>query len=236
MKNHWFTSIGFTFSSVIIAVTLVSLNGGSARTRLSDGAVYQGVYLPLMIFGQPPPPTCQPFPVVPPDDSFKEDYTNQGLNHQRANNGLPALIVLPELTQAARLHSRDMADHNFTSHTGSDGSDGGQRMEAACYTGSGWGEIIGWGFDGDYNHMISWWMNSLPHQAIILNDYFDVFGTGFAENSNSEWKYYWTVNFGRISEPVNDPTAFESLHTCTYLQEGPEGGSLITLYISQPCP
>ncbi len=54
----------------------------------------------------------------------------------------PPLAFHPKVINAARVHSADMRDHQFQSHTGSDGSDPGQRMSKAGYTSSGWGENI----------------------------------------------------------------------------------------------
>ncbi len=89
-----------------------------------------------------------------------------------------------------------MADNNFTSHTGSDGSNGGQRMSEACYDWSNWAEIIGWGFGGDTTAMIDWWMNSPTHHDIILAAKYADFGAGYAYNAGSDYQHYWTVNFG----------------------------------------
>ena len=67
--------------------------------------------------------------LIPPDDLANEQAIAALINQQRNAIGLPSLSLVSELTQAARRHSRDMADRNFTSHTGSDGSTGGQRMQ-----------------------------------------------------------------------------------------------------------
>src|SRR5262245_65198679 len=42
------------------------------------------------------------------------------------------------LIQSARDHSQDMSDHNYFSHTGSDGSNPGQRMSAAGFPWQSW--------------------------------------------------------------------------------------------------
>jgi uncharacterized protein YkwD len=78
------------------------------------------------------------------------------LNKERTNTGLPELSHADELVQAVRRHSYDMASNNFTSHTGLDGSDGGGRIKDTCYPSAGWGEIIGWGFDGNTAKMVRW--------------------------------------------------------------------------------
>lgn len=45
----------------------------------------------------------------------------------------PALVWDGRLEQAARVHARDMAQHDFFSHTGSDGAGVGERVRRAGY-------------------------------------------------------------------------------------------------------
>src|SRR4051812_22644958 len=48
----------------------------------------------------------------------------------------PPLAWNPSLADAAQQHSQDMADHNFQSHSGSDGSDPGGRARKSGYNGA----------------------------------------------------------------------------------------------------
>ncbi|MFB7663571.1 CAP domain-containing protein [Kitasatospora sp. NPDC056138] len=90
-------------------------------------------------------------------------------NAARAQQGCPALNENGQLTQAAQVHSTDMANNNFFSHTGSDGSDIATRAARAGFSPSiPTSENISSGatssqavFDG--------WMGSAPHRAAILN-------------------------------------------------------------------
>merc|ERR1712173_191538 len=54
----------------------------------------------------------------------------------------PALIWDSRLEAAARAHARDMAEHGFFSHTGSDGADLGERVERAGYDWAAVGENL----------------------------------------------------------------------------------------------
>jgi len=192
------------------------------------------VYLPFV--AKQPIPTATPTPTatpIPPDDIANEQSIANLLNQQRNSNVLPSLTLISELTQAARRHSRDMADHNFTSHTGSDGSAGGQRMQEAGYSWTTWGEIIGWGFGGDTGSMVNWWMNSPPHRSIILSSSFTDFGVGYARNPNSDWRHYWTVNFGRRT--IQSAAMPQELYVCTFTSQGQFGGSSLIVYSSEPC-
>lgn len=136
----------------------------------------------------------------PPDDLAFEGAVADLINQHRAANGLPALTLVPELTQAARRHSQDMATQRFTAHTGSDGSDGAGRMRDAGYNWAAWDEVIGWGFT-DPASVVDWWMNDEFHRPVLLSDKFAELGVGYYRDADSEWTHYWTVNFGTRSSP-----------------------------------
>jgi uncharacterized protein YkwD len=87
-----------------------------------------------------------------------------------------------------------MADGQFLSHTGSDGSSPSQRAEAAGYP-SGVGETAGAGHSNAAAIVLGW-MNSSDHRAILLNASWRHVGIAYAPTS---WFYrhVWTANFGR---------------------------------------
>jgi uncharacterized protein YkwD len=147
------------------------------------------VYLPIV--ARQPPPTATP---IPPDDLAVEQSIASQINQRRQAAGLPLLALDAAITQAARRHCRDMAEQGFTSHTGSDGSSARDRVLEAGYTGTYVGEIIGWGFVGDPDRMIEWWIKSAPHRALILSDTATDFGVGYARDPESDWGHYWTVD------------------------------------------
>lgn len=130
------------------------------------------------------------------DDPAMERATLDAINDVRADNGLPPLSRNEKLTQAARYHANDLADHNMTGHNGSDGSDPVDRINGVCYSWMGIGEIAGYGFGGDLDRMMDAWMDSPGHRGIILSPHYSEFGAGFAINSNSDFIHYWTVVFG----------------------------------------
>ena len=118
------------------------------------------------------------------------------INQERTSRGLAALTLAPELTQSARGHSHDMADHDFVSHVGSDGSTPGQRMRAAGYQYTYWGETIAAGPSNPAD-VAAAWMNSPLHRAIILSDALEDLGIGYVQNPGSTYTHYWTADFGR---------------------------------------
>jgi len=173
----------------------------------AGGASLPRVYLPLVVVGQPPVPsptlTATQTPIgtptatgTPSDDPAREETLADLINLERTSRGFAALTLAPELTQSARGHSHDMADHDFVSHVGSDGSTPGQRMQAAGYQPTYWGETIAAGLS-DPADVVAGWMNSRPHRAIILSDEFEDFGVGYARNPWSTYTHYWTADFGR---------------------------------------
>lgn len=122
------------------------------------------------------------------------------VNGQRAKVGCAALIANDKLVAAARGHSQDMADNDFFSHTGSNGSSPGDRIEAQGYNWSTWGENIAAGYTTPANVMDGW-MNSSGHRANILNCNFTEIGIGYIYNGNDtgsvNYRHYWTQVFGR---------------------------------------
>ena len=120
------------------------------------------------------------------------------INDDRANAGVPALSNNGSLASAARGHSKDMAINNYMSHTGSDGSGPDQRIQAAGYSFSAYGETI-FGGNGPYTSpysAVSGWMGSTDHREIMLSStYIDV-GIGYWCNPSNPFGYF-TADFGR---------------------------------------
>ncbi|WP_218783085.1 CAP domain-containing protein, partial [Streptomyces sp. BR123] len=112
------------------------------------------------------------------------------VNQERAAVGCPALTLNAKLTAAAQSHSQDMAAHADMSHTGSDGSDPGQRITRAGYTWSTYGENVAYGYSSPAAVMEGW-MNSPGHKRNILDCSFKEIGIGYAQPN-----HYWTQDFG----------------------------------------
>lgn len=117
------------------------------------------------------------------------------INEVRAGYGLPGLRQDGRLAEAAVRHSRDMAAHSGLMHVGSDGSTSGERIAQAGYRARRWQEVVGWGFEGNIERMIDWWMNSPNHRPILLDGGLVEAGVGYVYAPGSEWRHYWTVDF-----------------------------------------
>ncbi|WP_405875784.1 sigma-70 family RNA polymerase sigma factor [Streptomyces sp. NBC_00005] len=114
------------------------------------------------------------------------------VNKERAAAGCGALTEDAQLEKAAQGHSDDMAARNFFDHTNPDGADPGQRITAAGYRWSTYGENIAQGQQTPEAVMESW-MNSAGHRANILNCSFKDIGVGIHKGSGGPW---WTQDFG----------------------------------------
>jgi uncharacterized protein YkwD len=117
------------------------------------------------------------------------------INQQRQNHGLSPLAMVKTLTEAATRHSKDMAQHNFISHTGSDGSTPWDRMKEAGYAYYTAAENVAAG-QPDVPAVFSAWMNSAGHRANMLNPDFCEMGFGHAVNPESTYTHYWTLTLG----------------------------------------
>jgi uncharacterized protein YkwD len=118
------------------------------------------------------------------------------INSYRAEYGLSALTIDARLVAAANVHSADQATQCTMTHDGTDGSEAWDRMEAQGYEWSVAAENVAAGQTSVSAVMTSWW-NSAGHRANILKD--DVVNVGFALTTNdgcSEYKTYWTQDFG----------------------------------------
>lgn len=114
------------------------------------------------------------------------------VNAERAKEGCGPVTGNDELTAAAQRHSEDMAAHDYFSHTSQDGSGPGERITAAGYRWSTYGENIAKGQRTPADVMNSW-MNSPGHRANILNCSFKELGVGM---QNSPGGIVWTQDFG----------------------------------------
>ncbi|MFI6233215.1 CAP domain-containing protein [Micromonospora sp. NPDC050784] len=112
------------------------------------------------------------------------------VNAERAKAGCKALSIDTKLMTAAQRHSQDQADHQNMSHTGSDGSNAGTRLDRVGYAWRTYGENVAWNQQNPAAVMDAW-MNSSGHRANILNCAFTQIGVGIASSNGP----YWTQVF-----------------------------------------
>jgi len=116
-------------------------------------------------------------------------------NLERQKAGLSPLKLSSRLTDAAQSHAVDMANNNYFSHTGRNGSSVGNRAKANGYKYRVVGENLAAG-RATPEGTIRQWMNSPGHRANILNQRFTEIGFGYANAPNSSYRHYWVQVFG----------------------------------------
>jgi uncharacterized protein YkwD len=117
------------------------------------------------------------------------------VNVQRCARNLKPLALNPQLTAAALRHSNDMANNNFFSHTGSDGSKFYERIKDAGYHYKSAAENIAAGYSTPAAVM-NGWMTSDGHRKNILNGNYREMGLALVKKSGTSYYNYWTQNFG----------------------------------------
>lgn len=93
------------------------------------------------------------------------------------------------LEKAALAHSNDMYRKGYFSHTGSDGTTSGERINRAGYAWKFYGENIAHGYQTEQD-VIAGWLSSPGHCKNIMHKDFTEMGIARVGN-------YWTQDFGR---------------------------------------
>ncbi|PKF79926.1 CAP domain-containing protein [Vibrio sp. vnigr-6D03] len=154
------------------------------------------------------PPTTQPpttKPTKPPieQEAFAKEML-EVINEYRASSqvcggrSMPAVAPLTwntQLTEAAHIHSSNMANYDFFDHDGLDGKQPADRAKDAGYAGNYVGENISAGRTNIHDVMAGW-MSSKGHCENIMRAGFKEVGAAVVENSDAEYRYYWTQVFG----------------------------------------
>lgn len=161
-----------------------------------------------------PAPTPNPTPAPTPGPKSETDRFDQEVlklvNQERTQRGLKPLTLNAKLDQAADKHSKDMAEKDFFSHTGKNGSSIGDRASAAGYQWSRLGENIAAG-QRTPESVVQGWMNSSGHRANILNPNYAHMGLGYKslspDTGNVNYGRYWTQMFGASRGSSSNLTA-----------------------------
>ncbi|APY89773.1 RNA polymerase [Streptomyces alfalfae] len=138
------------------------------------------------------PPKPKPEASAPQVPSGTADQVISLVNAERAKAGCGPVRANSQLATAATRHSADMDARDYFDHTSPDGTDPGDRITAAGYRWSTYGENIARGQQTPAAVMDSW-MNSSGHRANILNCDFKELGIGIHRASGGPW---WTQAFG----------------------------------------
>jgi uncharacterized protein YkwD len=100
------------------------------------------------------------------------------LGRERVRRGKPAIVSSSRLATAARVHARDMVDHDYFDHLAPDGTRVADRIRATGYLRGvrAWrvGEVLAWGTGstGSPRGTVSAWLHSSAHRAVLLDPAF----------------------------------------------------------------
>ncbi|NJN62177.1 MAG: serine protease [Coleofasciculaceae cyanobacterium RL_1_1] len=186
---------GVSFSDLTFSTT-----SGNTLIQTTSGesiALLQGI-LPATISAANFVTADETAPTTTTLDTFEAEVLSL-TNQFRQANGVSTLTANTNLSQAAETHSQNMANLDFFSHTGQDGSTAGDRAIAAGYDSTFVGENIGVGYSSPES-VVQGWINSPGHRANLLNERYTGLGVGYVflaeDTGNENWNHYWTQVFG----------------------------------------
>lgn len=132
--------------------------------------------------------------------SLESDFFNL-LNQERQSLNVSVLSNNPQLKNAAYLHSKDMGEKHYFSHTSLDGRTFVNRIVAANYTDfRSLGENIGYHTGlAEANKIFNMWKNSPGHYKNMISPNFADAGLGVYYAGNS---MYYTLDLGRKKNSV----------------------------------
>ncbi len=122
----------------------------------------------------------------------------QNVNKERSLAGLPMLKWNDKIAAVARMHSFNMAELNFFSHRGLDGSmvdDRAAKMAMGAWSAIGENIAFIKGFDNPADTVVEKWLGSAGHKKNLLGPEWTETAIGLAVTPDG--KYYFTQVFIR---------------------------------------
>lgn len=116
------------------------------------------------------------------------------VNQLRAGSGLAPLMLSPQLSTAAAVHSRDMSGQGRAWHWGSDGSSPAERAQRQGFYGHVLGEAISESYEND-SQTLNAWMQVRDTRDLIMDP--SATQLGFAWYQEQNKKIWWTLVTGR---------------------------------------
>lgn len=127
--------------------------------------------------------------------SLNAEMARDLINSYRKQHGLKALKLNPELTEAAKSHSRDLAKWDRISHYGSDGSNPWDRVKRAGYRARLTAENVGTG-QVNFSEVLKGWEESPGHNKNLLTPDAQHMGIALVQDPKTEFKSFWTLVIG----------------------------------------
>ena len=138
------------------------------------------------------------FPRVAPE---KLDFEKalEDLNAYRRSKNLPSLQYDDRLNRASEVHARDLAAAGIISHTGTDGSGHGDRIQRQGYYFSIAGENVATG-QLSWDAVFAAWQKSPGHNENLLRDDVTEFGLALVYEPTTTYSTYWAM---LVADPIN---------------------------------
>lgn len=133
-------------------------------------------------------------PVFPRVAPKAVDFTKalNDLNIYRMSKGLNALVYNEKLNLASEVHAADLAQAGIISHTGTDGSGHGDRVQRQGYYFSIAGENVATG-QKSWEDVFEAWQKSPGHNENLLRDDVSEFGLALVYEPTTTYSTYWAM-------------------------------------------
>lgn len=140
------------------------------------------------------------FPSVPPEPlDFQKALDD--LNGYREKFGLGKLTYDQRLNKASKVHALDLAKHGNIAHTGSDGSNHGERVHRQGYQFSVAAENVATG-QKSWEKVFAAWQKSPGHNENLLRPDVTHFGIALVYEPTTTYQTYWAM---LVAAPLQGP-------------------------------
>ena len=131
------------------------------------------------------------FPSEPPTP-LSMNIALADLNAYRGQHGLSPVILNDKLSAASKVHADDLTLHGNISHTGSDGSDHGKRVQRQGYDFSIAAENVAIGQES-WDIVFKAWQDSPGHNENLLRPDVTDFGIALVYEPKTMYQTYWSM-------------------------------------------
>lgn len=197
-NNYAIPNVGYTNNyNWGVTVVPVKPNKPSIPTKPSNPTVPEKPVTPPVVEKPVTPPVVEkPVTPAPPTEnvsglSAMELEVVRLVNIERQKAGLSNFKASTELSNVARMKSKDMAVNNYFSHTSPTYGSPFEMMKSFGISYRTAGENIAKGYSSAQS-VVNGWMNSQGHRDNILNPSFNTIGVGAYIGNGST---YWTQMF-----------------------------------------
>ena len=141
------------------------------------------------------------FPSVAPEP-LNLNIAAADLNDYRLAHHLRPVILNEKLVAASQIHAQDMARRGVISHTGSDGSDHGKRIQRQGYVFRFAAENVATG-QKSWDKVFKAWQDSPGHNKNLLMPEVSEFGVALVYEPKTRYQTYWAMVLAKpyVGEP-----------------------------------